>query len=199
MYRSSLLLASVFILFSTITQGENRTALFAGGCFWCMESPFDKLAGVIETTSGYAGGSLEYPTYKEVSTGETTHLEVVQVTYDPEKSSFKKLLEVFWVNIDPSDSLGQFCDRGSSYLTAIFYGSKNEEKLAQYSKNYVARILKQPIATKLVKLTKFWPAETYHQDYYKKNPKRYRFYRKKCGRDRRLKELWASKPLVIDI
>ena len=108
-----------------------------------MESPFDKLAGVIETTSGYAGGSLEYPTYKEVSTGETTHLEVVQVTYDPEKSSFKKLLEVFWVNIDPSDSLGQFCDRGSSYLTAIFYGSKNEEKLAQYSKNYVARIIKR--------------------------------------------------------
>ena len=119
---------------------EGKLATFGGGCFWCMESPFDKLAGVIETTSGYAGGSLEYPTYKEVSTGETTHLEVVQVTYDPEKSSFKKLLEVFWVNIDPSDSLGQFCDRGSPYLTAIFYGSKNEEKLAQYSKNYVARI-----------------------------------------------------------
>tara|TARA_Y100000588_G_C14280232_1_gene936748 strand:+ start:7359 stop:7853 length:495 start_codon:yes stop_codon:yes gene_type:complete len=164
-----------------------------------MESPFDKLEGVIDTATGYAGGSLEYPTYKEVSTGETTHLEVVQVTYDPEKASFKKLLEVFWVNIDPLDSLGQFCDRGSPYLTAIFYGSIKEEKLAQDSKSYVARILKQPIATKLVKLTKFWPAEIYHQDYYKKNPKQYKFYRGKCGRDRRLKELWANKTLLLDI
>ncbi len=178
---------------------EQRTVVFAGGCFWCMEPPFDKVEGVIRTISGYAGGVKRNPTYKQVSAGKTKHLEVVQVTYDPKKVSFKELLEIFWVNIDPLDERGQFCDKGSSYLTAIFYNSKKEEKLAQTSKKRVAGILKGPLATQLLPLTEFWPAEDYHQDYYKKNPTRYKFYRWNCGRDRRLKQLWNEKPLKLDI
>ena len=198
-YRFPLAVLSIFFLCSTVAQAENRTAVFAGGCFWCMEPPFDNVDGVVETISGYAGGKKKYPTYKEVSAGKTEHLEVVQVTYDPGKVSFKELLEIFWVNIDPLDSRGQFCDKGSSYLSAIFYGSKKEEELAQASRKQVAEMLKQPIATQLIPLTEFWPAEDYHQDYYKKNPKRYKFYRWNCGRDRRLKEIWKEMPLVLDI
>ena len=189
---------TIWITLVATLSAEQRTAVFAGGCFWCMEPPFDKVAGVIRTVSGYAGGKKQNPTYREVASGQTDHLEALQVTYDPEKVSYKELLEVFWVNVDPLDGGGQFCDRGHSYLTAIFYSSEAEETLVRSSREQVGRILKQSIATELIPFTQFWPAEDYHQDYYKKNPTRYKFYRWNCGRDRRLKLLWNEKPLVLD-
>ena len=160
-------------------------AVFAGGCFWCMEPPFDKVDGVIRTVSGYAGGKKQNPTYREVASGQTDHFEALQVTYNPEKVGFKELLQVFWSNVDPLDGGGQFCDRGRSYLTAVFYSSEEEKALVRSSKEQVGRILKQAIATQLIPFTQFWPAEDYHQNYYKKNPTRYKFYRWNCGRDRR--------------
>ena len=189
---------TIWITLVATLSAEQRTAVFAGGCFWCMEPPFDKVDGVIRTVSGYAGGKKQTPTYREVASGQTDHLEALQVTYDPEKVSYKELLEVFWVNVDPLDGGGQFCDRGHSYLTAIFYSSEEEETLVRSSREQVGRILKQSIATELIPFTQFWPAEDYHQDYYKKNPTRYKFYRWNCGRDRRLKLLWNEKPLVLD-
>ncbi|WP_448188060.1 peptide-methionine (S)-S-oxide reductase MsrA [Azospirillum sp. sgz301742] len=170
------------------------TAVFAGGCFWCMEPPFDKLDGVASTTSGYTGGSVANPTYQQVSAGRTGHAEAVQVRYDPAKVSYAKLLEVFWHNIDPVDAGGQFCDRGNQYRSAIFVGNDEEKRLAEQSKEEVAARLKQKIATEIVPATTFYPAEDYHQDYYQKNPIRYHYYRYSCGRDKRLEAVWGAAP-----
>ncbi|HRQ47861.1 MAG TPA: peptide-methionine (S)-S-oxide reductase MsrA [Rhodocyclaceae bacterium] len=174
--------------------GRLATATFAGGCFWCMEPPYDELEGVISTTSGYTDGQTENPTYKEVSSGKTGHTEAVQVVYDPEKVSFERLVEVFWRNIDPTDAGGQFCDRGSPYRPALFYHDEAQRAVAERSLAELEanKPFKEPIVTPLVAASTFYPAEEYHQDYYLKNPIRYKYYRNGCGRDRRLKELWDA-------
>ena len=168
-------------------------ATFAGGCFWCMEPPYDELDGVVSTTSGYAGGRKKNPSYKQVSAGGTGHAEVVQVVYDPKKVSYEKLLQVFWRNVDPLVKDRQFCDWGDQYRTAIFYGNDAERRLAEASKQAVEKKLGKTVYTQIVPLQEFYPAEEYHQDYYQKNPIRYKFYRGNCGRDRRLEELWGAK------
>jgi peptide-methionine (S)-S-oxide reductase len=169
-------------------------ATFAGGCFWCMEPPYDKLPGVISTTSGYLGGKTKNPTYEQVSTGRTGHAEVVQVLYDPKVVTYDKLLEVFWRNVDPTQRNGQFCDHGSQYRTAIFVHDDEQRRLAEASRAALVKNkpFKGQIVTEIEKADEFYPAEEYHQDYYKKNPARYKFYRAGCGRDARLKELWGS-------
>jgi peptide-methionine (S)-S-oxide reductase len=167
-------------------------ATFAGGCFWCMEPPYDKLDGVLSTISGYAGGKKKNPTYEEVSAGTTGHTEVVQVTYDPKKITYEKLLEVFWRNVDPLTPNRQFCDVGSQYRTAIFYHDENQKRLAEESKKALSKRFKEPIVTEIVRATEFYSAEDYHQDYYIKNPLRYKLYRYNCGRDQRLEELWGA-------
>jgi peptide-methionine (S)-S-oxide reductase len=169
-------------------------ATFAGGCFWCMEPPFDKLPGVISTTSGYMGGKKRYPTYEEVSAGWTGHAEVVQVAYDPSKVSYEKLLEVFWRNIDPTVRDKQFCDEGSQYRSAIFVHDDAQLKAAEASKAALekSKPFKDAIVTPIQLAGEFWPAEDYHQDYYLKNPVRYSYYRTGCGRDARLKQLWGD-------
>lgn len=168
-------------------------ATFAGGCFWCMEPPYDELPGVVSTTSGYAGGEEKNPSYQQVSAGITGHAEVVQVLYDPAKVGYQKLLEVFWRNIDPLVKDRQFCDTGSQYRTAIFYHDDNQKKLAMESKLALEKSgkLKAPIVTEIVPLKQFYPAEEYHQDFYKKNPVHYKTYRLGCRRDARLHELWG--------
>lgn len=173
-------------------NSELKTAVFAGGCFWCMEPPFDKIAGVKKTVSGYSGGDKAEPTYQEVSAGGTGHLEVVQITYDPKQVSYEKLLDVYWRNIDPYDEKGQFCDKGESYKSAVFYADEEQKKAFQESLKKLKEkgLIKGEVATKLLKLKEFYPAEDYHQDYYKKNPLRYKYYRFRCGRDQRLKEIW---------
>lgn len=170
---------------------ETAKATFAGGCFWCMEPPFDKLDGVISTISGYAGGKKKNPTYEEVSAGNTGHAEVVQITYDPKKITYEKLLEVFWHNVDPLTPNRQFCDIGSQYRTAIFYHDETQKRLAEESKKALAKRFKEPIVTEIVAASEFYPAEDYHQDYYTKNPLRYKYYRYSCGRDQRLEALWG--------
>jgi peptide-methionine (S)-S-oxide reductase len=169
-----------------------KTATFAGGCFWCMEPPFDALPGVVSTTSGYTGGSLANPTYEQVSSGGTGHAESVQVLYDPAKVTYEKLLETYWHNVDPLTANAQFCDHGEQYRTAIFAVDDAQLRAAEASKSSVARQLHQKVVTQVVKAGIFYPAEEYHQDYYRKNPIRYRFYRSGCGRDRRLKEIWGG-------
>ena len=169
---------------------ETAKATFAGGCFWCMEPPYDKLDGVISTISGYAGGTKKNPTYEEVSAGKTGHTEVVQVTYDPKKITYEKLLDVFWHNVDPLTANRQFCDVGSQYRTAIFYHDETQKRLAEESKKALGKRFKEPIVTEIVAASEFYPAEDYHQDYYIKNPLRYKYYRYNCGRDQRLEALW---------
>jgi peptide-methionine (S)-S-oxide reductase len=170
-------------------------ATFAGGCFWCMEPPFDKLEGVISTTSGYTGGDKAQPTYDEITRGRTGHAEAVQVRYDPSKIGYTRLLEIFWRNVDPTTRNRQFCDTGDQYRTAIFFHNAEQKRLAEQSKKKLesAGRLGRPIVTEIVEAREFWPAEEYHQDYYKKNPIRYKAYRYNCGRDRRLKELWGDR------
>ncbi|HZY30470.1 MAG TPA: peptide-methionine (S)-S-oxide reductase MsrA [Candidatus Methylomirabilis sp.] len=175
--------------------GEERAiATFAGGCFWCMEPPFDELEGVIATTSGYTGGHKKDPTYKEVSAGGTGHTEAVQIVYNPKKVSYAKLLEVFWRNIDPLTKDAQFCDKGSQYRSGIFYHDEEQKRLAEQSKQALeeSKRFRQPIVTEITAASEFYAAEEYHQDYYQKNPYRYKFYRFGCGRDQRLKELWGQ-------
>lgn len=169
-------------------------ATFAGGCFWCMEPPFDKLEGVISTTSGYTGGHKKNPTYKEVSAGGTGHTESVHIIYDPAKITYTRLLEVFWHNIDPITPNGQFCDMGSQYRTAIFYHDETQKQLAEESKKGLeeSKRFKNPIVTEITSVSEFYPAEEYHQNYYQKNPVRYKYYRYNCGRDQRLQELWGK-------
>jgi peptide-methionine (S)-S-oxide reductase len=171
-------------------------AIFAGGCFWCMEAPFDKLPGVAATTSGYIGGTVKNPTYEQVSTGRTGHTEAVLVEYDPSKVSYDKLLQVFWMNIDPTVKNAQFCDHGSQYRSGVFYLGDEQRKLAEASKAALdkSKAFKEPIVTEITKASEFYAAEDYHQDYYQKNPVRYKVYRNGCGRDARLKELWGKAP-----
>ena len=171
-------------------------ATFAGGCFWCMEPPYDKLDGVLSTTSGYMGGPVKNPTYGDVSAGTTGHTEVVQVVYDPAKVKYEKLLDVYWRNIDPTVKDRQFCDTGTQYRTTIFVHTDEQKKLADNSKALLqmTKPFKEPIVTPIMAATEFWPAEDYHQDYYIKNPVRYNYYRTGCGRDARLKALWGSDP-----
>jgi peptide-methionine (S)-S-oxide reductase len=170
------------------------TATFAGGCFWCMEPPFEKLDGVISVTSGYSGGSEKDPTYEQVSSGTTGHAESVQVVYDPAKISYEKLLEVYWHNTDPTTPDRQFCDSGHQYRPAIFYRDATQKRLAEESKKTIEKTkrFKDPIVTQIVPFTAFYPAEEYHQHFSHKNPVRYLSYRTGCGRDRRLKELWGQ-------
>ena len=169
-------------------------ATFAGGCFWCVESDFDRVPGVVKTISGYTGGTVENPTYKQVTAGGTGHREAVQIHYDPEQVSYERLLHVFWRSVDPTDGGGQFCDRGVSYRTAIFTGSEEERRRAEASKDAIDRseVLDAHIATTIEPAGAFYPAEDYHQDYYTKNPVRYRFYRFSCGRDSRVQQLWGD-------
>jgi len=171
---------------------ELAKATFAGGCFWCMEPPFDALDGVVSTTSGYTGGHTANPTYEQVSAGKTGHAEAVEIVYDPRKVTYARLLEVFWRNIDPLTANAQFCDVGNQYRSGIFVHDATQRKLAEASKDAAAQRLQKPIVTEITAASQFWPAEEYHQDYYKKNPIRYKFYRSSCGRDRRLEAIWGA-------
>ena len=173
-------------------QPKTETATFAGGCFWCMEPPFEKLDGVISVTPGYSGGEEENPTYQQVASGKTSHVEAVQIVFDPGKVSYQKLLEVFWRQIDPTDPGGQFADRGPQYQTAIFYHDENQRRLAEISKQSWAEsgLFDKPIATGIEPYTVFYPAEDYHDDYYKKNPVRYKTYRRGSGREGFIQQVW---------
>lgn len=188
------LAALLLSLGSHAGQDDSAVAVFAGGCFWCSEADFDKLPGVLQTTSGYIGGSIENPTYEEVSSGRSGHFEAVQVRFDPRQTSYAKLLEAFWPSIDPLNDNGQFCDNGPQYRSAIFYLNAEQQRLAEASKNALAASgrFQQPIATQILAATTFYAAEDYHQDYHRKNPLRYRYYRHGCGRDQRLQELWGK-------
>ena len=168
-------------------------ATFAGGCFWCMQPPFDHLDGVVSTTAGYTGGQKINPTYEEVSAGGTGHAESVEVLYDPARVSYTKLLDVFWHNIDPLTANRQFCDSGNQYRSAIFYRDAGQRRLAEASKAELEKTRGWKVVTEIVPAGPFYPAEEYHQSYYKKNPLRYKFYRTGCGRDARLKELWGAR------
>jgi peptide methionine sulfoxide reductase msrA/msrB len=173
---------------------KTQTAVFAGGCFWCTESDFEKVDGVVEVISGYTGGHVVNPTYEQVSAGGTGHVEAVKVVYDPDQVTYAQLLQVFWRHVDPTDGGGQFVDRGSQYRSVIFYSSDQERNLAEASKQSLAASGRfgKPIATEILPLGEFYPAEDYHQDYYKKNPIRYRYYRYGSGRDQFLKKAWAG-------
>ena len=174
--------------------GQTAIAVFAGGCFWCVESDYDKVAGVLSTTSGFTGGRTQNPTYEQVSHTDTGHAEAVEIKFDPAKVSYKQLVDHFWRTIDPTVKDRQFCDVGHTYRTAIFAQDAEQLKIAQESKAEIekSKPFSAPIVTEVVMGGKFWPAEEYHQDYYKKNPVRYNFYRLSCGRDARLKELWGN-------
>ena len=197
---AALLLVTPALAFAQATTpsspAKTAKATFAGGCFWCMEAPFDKLPGVTSTTSGYMGGTVKNPTYEQVSSGRTGHTEVVQVEYDPSKVSYEKLLEVFWSNIDPTVKNAQFCDHGTQYRSGVFYHDEAQRKLAVTSKTALDKTkpFKEPIVTEITQAGDFYRAEDYHQDYYKVNPVRYKVYRNGCGRDARLKELWGKAP-----
>lgn len=178
-----------------VSDPDLATATFAGGCFWCMEGPFDDLDGVVSTTSGYTGGTKVDPTYAEVSAGNTGHVEAVQVVYDPARVAYNTLLQVFWQNVDPVDNRGQFCDKGSQYQAKVFVDGDEQRALAEQSKQALSRqakFQKTPIVTAIEPVQTFYPAEEYHQDYYLKHPLRYKYYRTACGRDRRLAEVWGS-------
>lgn len=187
---------SAFVKDSNPNGLELKKATFAGGCFWCMEPPFDALEGVISTTSGYTGGHQANPTYRQVSAGVTGHTEAVQIVFDAAKVSFDELLDVFWRNIDPTTSDRQFCDRGSQYRPGIFYHDELQKLLAEASRREIEeqKILTKPNVTEIVALDIFYPAEDYHQNYYRKNPLRYKFYRSSCGRDRALERIWGKAP-----
>ncbi len=192
----TILLACCFTLASSLSVADETTAVatFAGGCFWCMEPPFDALDGVLSTTSGYTGGHQKDPTYRQVSSGKTGHTEAVQIVFDPKRVNFETLLAVFWRNIDPTTPDRQFCDRGSQYRAEIFYHGDEQRHMAEASKAALAedKPFPEPIVTRITPVATFYAAEDYHQDYYEKNPIRYRYYRYGCGRDKRLKMLWGE-------
>lgn len=190
------MIAVVFaVMLVTPAVAGEAVATFAGGCFWCMEPPYDKLDGVKSTVSGYMGGHVKNPTYEDVTRGDSGHAEVVQVTYDPEVVGYEKLLEVFWRNVDPFDAGGQFCDRGDSYRSAIFYHTREQEQAARASKNRLedSRRFVRPVVTEITEAGEFYPAEDYHQNYYEKNPVRYKYYRWRCGREDRLEAVWGDR------
>lgn len=191
-------MVSAALIFSSASASETRsksetaTAIFAMGCFWCAEADFEKVDGVVGVVSGYTGGRTRNPTYEQVSAGGTGHYEAVRVTYDPAKVKYSELLTLFWKNVDPFDAAGQFCDKGESYRAAIFPVSAAERKAALASRDYLVGFFKRDLATRIETRAAFYPAEDYHQDYYKKNPIRYRYYRSRCGRDDRLAEVWGK-------
>jgi len=166
-----------------------KTAVFAGGCFWCVESDFDRVPGVVKTVSGYTGGTVANPTYRQVTAGGTGHYEAVEITYDPGRVSYADLLIAFWRSVDPTDPGGQFCDRGHSYRTAVFVGNEEEQRLAEDSKRVAEDALGKPVATEILTAGPFYPAENYHQDFYMKSSLRYRYYRWSCGRNQRVEEV----------
>jgi peptide-methionine (S)-S-oxide reductase len=175
------------------TQPGLATAVFAGGCFWCMEPAYEKVKGVLSATSGYTGGTTENPTYEEVSFRSTGHYEAVEILYDPKQVTYAELLEVFWRNIDPTNANGQFCDEGKQYRSAVFYSNEAERALAERAKQNLIDTKHWTVATAILPRAPFYRAEEYHQDYYRKNPVRYKFYRFNCGRDRRLEKLWGPR------
>ena len=184
----------IFLPFSLFAEAKYEEATFAGGCFWCMEHPFEKLEGVSEVVSGYTGGRKKNPTYREVSAGATFHFESIQITYDPSKISYSKLLDLFWRQIDPTDPDGQFVDRGLQYRTAIFYHNEEQKRLAEKSKEQLDKSGRydEQIVTEITEATSFYQAEEYHQDYYKKNPLQYKMYRRVSGRDKFLERIWGK-------
>ena len=182
------------VLGSALAQEKTAKAIFGGGCFWCVEADFDKVPGVISTTSGYINGKTKNPTYREVSAGGSGHNEVVEIVYDPAKVTYAKLLDVFWRNIDPLVKDRHFCDSGDMYRTGVYYLDDEQKKLAEETKKTVqAKFAPRTVHTEIVKADTFYKAEEYHQDYYKKNEARYNFYRWNCGRDQRLEQLWGKK------
>ena len=194
-------LASGLAFFSSAGAEDRRledpparvaTAVFAGGCFWCVEADFDKVEGVVETVSGYTGGTTDKPTYKQVTYGDTGHYEAVKVTYDPAKVSYDDLVSYFVRHIDPTDAAGQFCDKGDSYRSAIFVGGTGERKEAEAALTEAEKVLGTEVVTKVLPAVTFWPAEDYHQDYYIRSAVKYNYYRKACGRDARLEQLWGK-------
>jgi len=198
----SVLAVAIFLIGIWNVQSTSKAAVdatfgkayFAGGCFWCMEEAFEKVEGVLSATSGYMGGTVANPSYEEVSAGRTGHAESVEVVYDPAKVSYQKLLDAFWGNVDPITPNAQFCDHGSQYRSAIFFQTDEEKRESDTSKQAIeqSRRFKEPIVTQIVMASQFYPAEEYHQDFYKKNPVRYKFYKYSCGRAKRLEELWGK-------
>ncbi|MEM9482702.1 MAG: peptide-methionine (S)-S-oxide reductase MsrA [Cyanobacteria bacterium P01_F01_bin.116] len=175
-----------------MAMAEPVQATFAGGCFWCMEHPFDELSGVTATTSGYMGGTVASPSYQQVSSGTTGHAEVVHIEYDSDVIDYETLLETFWRNVDPLDARGQFCDKGNQYRSIVFYHDDTQRQLAEASQADINKQFEQPIATEILPAATFYPAEDYHQNYYQTHPARYRLYRFGCGRDQRLAQLWET-------
>ena len=190
-------LTLLFIFFTTsglATRAQTSSmdeAIFAGGCFWCVESDFDHVKGVISTTSGYIGGHSKNPTYKQVTGGDTRHIEAVKIEFDPKQVSFEQLINVFWRSVDPLDAGGQFCDRGESYTTAVFAIDDAQFEVAERTNKEVANQLGSEVATRILEATEFYPAEDYHQDYHNKNPLRYKYYRFRCRRDARIEKIWG--------
>ncbi len=180
----------IFLFQTSLFAQDLEKAYFAGGCFWCMEESFEKVDGVVGVISGYSGGRTKNPTYKEVTYGDTGHIETIEVKYDPKKTNFKKLLDIFWVNIDPFDAAGQFCDKGYSYRSAIFYNSQKEKEIIENSINEIEKDFGEDIVTFVKKFDKFYEAETYHQDYYKEKFLNYLIYKKNCGRVETLNKIW---------
>lgn len=191
-FKTVLLAAATFLALAPApASAETRTATFAGGCFWCMEAEFSHISGVSDVVSGYTGGTVANPTYEQVSTGTTGHYEAVQLQYDTAKVNYNQLLQVFWSNIDPTDLKGQFCDKGSQYRAAVFTHDDMQKSQAEAYRNGMEQILKQKVATQILPAAPFYPAEVYHQDYYKLNAERYEAYKKGCGRQDRLDEIRA--------
>lgn len=198
----SILTVAIFLIGAWNVQTNSQAAVdanfskayFAGGCFWCMEEAFEKVEGVLSATSGYMGGMVANPSYEEVSAGRTGHAESVEVVYDPARVSYQKLLDAFWHNVDPITPNAQFCDHGSQYRSAIFFQTDEEKRASDTSKQAIeqSKRFKEPIVTQIVMASQFYPAEEYHQDFYKKNPVRYKFYKYNCGRTKRLEELWGN-------
>ncbi len=189
------MMLALLLVVVPLQAAQTETAIFAGGCFWCTESDFDKVPGVVSTTSGYIGGHKKNPTYQQVSGGGSGHAEAVQVVYDPTKVSYVKLLEKFWLSVDPTTPDAQFCDHGSEYRSAIFYLNNEQKQLAEASKTALEKnkSFKESIVTEIVAASTFYPAEEYHQNYHERNSVRYNYYRWSCGRDQRLEALWGAK------
>ncbi len=181
-----------FLLAPNLALASPATAVFAGGCFWCMETAYEGQEGISAVVSGYAGGDSDHPSYKAVSSGRSGHLEVIEVSYSPDKISYEDLLAIFWRNVDPFQKNGQFCDRGPQYRSAVFYAHESERKLAVKTKEELKKRFGKTIVTEILPLDAFWPAEDYHQDFYLKSPERYYSYRKGCGRDARLRKIWGD-------